>query len=66
VLVLNEAMVPPPRDNVASVLLDIDLYRDTDIPTEDEAIWAIFEQLRVRKNEAFEACITDAARKLIR
>lgn len=66
-LLLNEALIPPPpTPQTVSVLLDIDLFREVD-PLQDEMeLWAYFEQLRLRKNDIFEACITDAMRELIR
>lgn len=71
VLILNEAIVPPPEDtqtdpNAISILLDIDLFREDELPGDEEALWALFEQLRERKNEVFEASITTRARELIR
>lgn len=66
-LILNEALVPPPPStpNVVSVLLDIDLSRNIDLPSDEETLWSLFEQFRVRKNEIFEGCITDSTRRLI-
>ncbi len=66
-LILNEALLPAPKEieNAVSVLLDIDLFRDTDIPQDEESLWRFFEQLRNRKNEVFEGCITDNTRRLI-
>jgi len=63
-LILNEAIIPPPRPEVVSVLLDIDLFRDVDVPGDEEALWALFEELHVRKNDVFEASITDRTREL--
>jgi uncharacterized protein (TIGR04255 family) len=62
-LILNMMLVPPPNPTVSSVVLDLDLFRSTNLPHSEEAIWAYLEVLRVRKNVAFEACITDAMRK---
>jgi uncharacterized protein (TIGR04255 family) len=65
-LLLRETAVPPAAPGLASVVLDIDLFRSADIPTDDAAMWAFLETLRVRKNEIFEACITDRTREVIR
>jgi len=62
---INETIVPPARDGVVSVVLDIDLIRHLCVPQDETAIWQAFEELRSRKNEVFEACITDEARRLI-
>jgi len=67
VLLLNEALVPPPRVEVASVVLDLDLFCPSQIsPEEDDNIWNLFEVLHEKKNEIFEACITDRTRELIK
>lgn len=65
VLILNEGVVQPPSPEFASVVLDIDLYRNVMLRAEDPEVWSILEQFRWRKNEVFEACITDATRRLI-
>jgi uncharacterized protein (TIGR04255 family) len=62
-LVINMTIVPPPTPTVASVVLDLDLFRNTNLPQTEGRIWEYFEQLRLRKNKAFEACITDAMRE---
>src|SRR5207237_2951106 len=64
-LYVNEALIPPPNPNVISVILDLDLFRGEDLPTNDEDLWQIFEQFRDRKNQLFEAYITDRTRRLI-
>ena len=65
VLLLNQAMVNPPAPGVVSVVLDLDLIRAIAVPSEEDEIWDVFEKLHVRKNEIFEACITDETRRLI-
>ena len=61
----TEAMVPPPQVGVVSVVLDIEVSRQNNPPQTDTEIWSYFEKLRERKNQVFEASITDAARELI-
>jgi uncharacterized protein (TIGR04255 family) len=61
VLNFREAMVSPPPgiENVVSVVVDIDLYRDQKVPQDDDQIWAYFNtKLRARKNEVFFGSIT--------
>ena len=65
-LLLNEAIIPPPADNVVSVLLDIDLFCNVNFSGNEDTHWNLLEKLRVRKNEVFEACITDKTRRLIK
>jgi uncharacterized protein (TIGR04255 family) len=61
---INQTIIEPAAPNVVSVVLDIDIFRTADLPPDDEDIWDFFEELRVRKNHVFEACITDSARVL--
>ncbi len=62
--VLNQTIVPSERANCTSVVLDIDLFRDHELPGDENSLWHCFQVLHDRKNEIFEACITDAAREL--
>ena len=64
-LTLNQAQVAPAQPNTTALVLDIDLYREKNIPQDEEAIWELFANLRHRKNKIFEMCITDVARELI-
>jgi len=63
-LLVNQTIIPPAREGVVSVVLDIDLFRDSDVPNDDQSIWAYFGALHDRKNEVFESCITDQTRRL--
>jgi uncharacterized protein (TIGR04255 family) len=63
-LVLNQALVPPPTSDLVSILLDLDLFRELDIPNKEAEIWDILEQMHEIKNKAFEACITELTREL--
>jgi uncharacterized protein (TIGR04255 family) len=66
ILVLTQAILPqpPPRQN-ASVLLDLDLFREgVDLPVDSDEAWTILATFRERKNLYFEASITDAMREL--
>jgi len=64
-LVINEAIAPPINPETVSVLLDFDLFRQQTWENSDEEIWDFLEQLHRRKNEVFEASITDKTRELI-
>lgn len=64
-LVINQAIVPPPTPDVVSIILDLDLFREGDIPSNEIDIWHILEQMHEHKNIAFEACITERTRELI-
>jgi uncharacterized protein (TIGR04255 family) len=65
-LLLNEAIIPSSADNVVSVLLDIDLFCNVNFSSDEDRCWSLLEKLRLRKNEVFEACITDKARELFK
>lgn len=65
-LLLNEALLPPPNPDTASILLDIDLFRELETSVEEEELWRLLDQFRDRKNKVFEACITERTRNLIR
>lgn len=63
-VLINETIIEPTSQNVMSVVLDIDIFRTADLPTTEQGIWAFFEELRARKDNVFEGCITDKAREL--
>jgi uncharacterized protein (TIGR04255 family) len=64
VLVLTQTGATPPRLGVASVILDIGLFREHCEFRSDDEVWEVLESFRDRKNEVFEGCITDKARHL--
>ncbi|BAZ54204.1 hypothetical protein NIES4103_68890 (plasmid) [Nostoc sp. NIES-4103] len=64
-LVLNQTIVPPPAPEIVSILLDIDIFRERDIPNDQVGIWDFLEQLHKLADEVFEACITERTRELI-
>src|SRR5680860_393498 len=61
---INETIIESASPNIVSVVLDIDVFRHTELPADEEGIWTFFEELRDRKNKVFEASITDKAREL--
>jgi len=63
-VILNHTIVPPTERNVISVILDVDLFCEDTVPNDDGGIWDYFETLHTRKNEIFEACITEKTREL--
>jgi len=60
-----ETIVEPPRPGIVSVVLDLDFFRTDEIPETEEGLWALFEELRVKKNVVFEACLTDKTKELL-
>lgn len=63
-MIINQALVPQTSSDFVNVILDFDLFREHIWQNDDEEMWKFMEQLRHRKNEAFEASITDNTRRL--
>lgn len=63
-LILNAGTAPSPLVRTTSFLLDIDISQEGNFPRNDDALWALIDQIRVHKNRIFEASITDLSRKL--
>ena len=59
---LNTAPVPSPTLGHASFMLDIDVYKSSDLPLNNAGIFSLLGQMRTEKNRIFEACITQQAR----
>ncbi|HAG97354.1 MAG TPA: TIGR04255 family protein, partial [Ktedonobacter sp.] len=58
-------LTQPTTPEVVTVIFDLDLFRQKIWNSDDEDIWSFLEELRYRKNEVFEASITDKTRELI-
>jgi len=65
VLVFNQALAAPKKPDTVSIVLDFDLSVSDPPVTNEQELWEFFERLRQRKNEYFEAFITDKTRELI-
>ena len=46
-----------------AVILDIDLFRERELPHSELDLWALLDRMRQTKDDVFEACITEEARK---
>jgi uncharacterized protein (TIGR04255 family) len=65
ILVLNQGGVAPPESNIASIMLDIDVFcPGQKLSPEQPEIWEKLEALRATKNRYFEGCLTDRAKAL--
>jgi uncharacterized protein (TIGR04255 family) len=64
-LLLREVLAPIVTPAAVSVVLDIDLVRSDEIPADEGGIWAVIESLHTRKEDIFEASITDRTREVI-
>jgi uncharacterized protein (TIGR04255 family) len=65
IAIINQTIAPPPNQDTTSVILDIDLFREAEIPIDEDGVWTLFEQLRDGKNLIFKACITPEMEALI-
>jgi uncharacterized protein (TIGR04255 family) len=63
--VINQIQVAPGKPDHISFVLDIDIFRLGIESWSDAKVWELLDKLRDRKNEIFEACITDQTRDLI-
>jgi uncharacterized protein (TIGR04255 family) len=65
-LIINESGAPATKPGVIPFILDLDLFVENPPITNDQQLWGFFDSLRMRKNQYFEASITDKTRELIR
>ena len=63
-LILTQTAIPPPSQDMNSVILDLDVFKEGVETVSDDEVWGLLETLRNRKNEFFEGCLTDKAREL--
>lgn len=62
-LIINETIAPRTDPEFVTIILDLDLFREQVWESHDKNIWQFLERLRQRKNEVFEASITDKVRE---
>jgi uncharacterized protein (TIGR04255 family) len=63
--IVNTGLESPVNEESMSVLLDIDLFCETPISPENAHVLEVLTKLRERKNQIFEAAITDEVRRMI-
>lgn len=61
-LTLNSGVVESPILNHMSFFLDLDVGREIDVPQKDTDIFELLEKMRLKKNQVFEACISQRTR----
>jgi uncharacterized protein (TIGR04255 family) len=64
-IIVLQGTVKTSKPVVEALMLDIEVRSSARTYSEDQ-IWERFEDLRVRKNDTFESCITEKVRELIR
>jgi uncharacterized protein (TIGR04255 family) len=63
--VTNFAMTNSDSPENVTIVLDFDLFCTTNFDPHSSEIWDTLNLFRDRKNDLFEACITDEVRSLI-
>jgi uncharacterized protein (TIGR04255 family) len=63
-LTMNTGTMLAPLIGFVSFALDIDVFREANIPRRDDELWALVNRIREHKNRIFESCITAKARAL--
>lgn len=61
---LKSAVVESPLPDHLAIVVDLDIVRMYQTPPNDEELYSFISQARTKKNEIFEASITDKAREL--
>ncbi len=64
ILVINETLAPQPNPAIIRIILDFDIFRQQVWQSDDEDIWHFLGELRHRKNQIFEASITEKTKEL--
>ena len=59
--VVRSGSTSPAVEGVASFSLDIDLFREVEIPQETSEFLILFQQFRAKKNELYRAFLTERA-----
>jgi uncharacterized protein (TIGR04255 family) len=63
-MIITMSTTVPPGPDTHSVILYLDVFKNTPGFGSDEEIWALLEKLREIKNSFFYGCLTDKAREL--
>lgn len=56
--------LPPPVPNYSSIVLDIDVFRTSNIPAKDDELWSTIDIAQAVKNDLFERSLTKKAKEL--
>jgi uncharacterized protein (TIGR04255 family) len=57
---------PSPVPGSKSIILDIDLSREADIPMHPDKLWPVIDEARSIKNDLFERALTEKAKALFK
>lgn len=61
---IYSSTVESPLVKHLGLALDLDIFRESALPTRDEELWNLLSRIRDHKNRLFERCITDRSRDL--
>ena len=64
--IINTAIADTSTPNHIAIVLDFDLFFETTVSSSDPELWETMQKLRSRKNQLFNACITNQTKELIR
>lgn len=64
--VITVASEPASDAAYQPIVLDLDLYVETELKPDDARCWSMLDQLRIKKNQMFEASITEKMREIFR
>jgi uncharacterized protein (TIGR04255 family) len=63
-ITINSASAPSPLLGHVSFIFDQDISKEINVPQTENGLYELLNQIHVKKNAVFEACITDRAREL--
>lgn len=63
-ITINSASIPSPLLGHASFIFDQDIFKEINIPQLEDGLYKLLNEIHVKKNAVFEACITYRAREL--
>lgn len=61
---ITSSIADPIVPNTQAFLLDIDVFKEEDLPLSGGKLWETIDKVRAKKNRIFEACITQKTREL--
>lgn len=64
VTLTSSTLAISPLVGFASFVLDLDVFKEKNIPRREDELWPVIDKMREHKNRIFESCITDKSREL--
>jgi uncharacterized protein (TIGR04255 family) len=63
---ITSKTISSPLINKMSLLLDIEVFRDKNLPLKDEDLWTVIDETHTIKNTVFKSCITPKTEELFK